>query len=90
VETTHNTEGVAEGREDKRQSFVEVTIDGNPMKIHRGHYVVSDLKEALGVSPDYELDQVIDGEFKPLDDTAKIVIKGDEVFVSHVRRGGAS
>ena len=31
-----------------------------------------------------------DGEFQPLADEATVHIKGEEVFVSHVRRGGSS
>jgi hypothetical protein len=36
------------------------------------------------------LDEVVHGEFKPLDDNAHIDIKGGEIFVSHVRTGGSS
>jgi hypothetical protein len=36
------------------------------------------------------LDEVVRGEFKPLDDNAHIDIKGGEIFVSHVRTGGSS
>ena len=68
----------------------EVSIDGQPKKIKRGRYLVLDLKNQLGVPADYELDQVVNGEFKPLQDKDHIVIHGGEVFVSHVRRGGAS
>jgi hypothetical protein len=32
----------------------------------------------------------VHGELKPLDDKAKITIKGHEQFVSHVRTGGSS
>ena len=72
------------------EKLVTVTIDGNPMQIERGTYQVAKLKEILGVPADYELDEVKHGEFKPLDDNGHIHIEGHEVFVSHVRRGGAS
>lgn len=36
------------------------------------------------------LDQVVDGIFQPLEDNQRITIKGGEVFVSHVRQGGAA
>ncbi len=73
-----------------RKDKVIVTIDGAPKEIHRGSYVVAELKAALDVDPTRALDEVINGEFKPLDDTARITIKGGEIFVSHVRQGGSS
>lgn len=78
------------GKDPEHGDIVKVSIDGQPREIHRGRYVISELKEKLGVPADYELDIVINGEFKPLQDTEHIVIHGGEVFVSHVRRGGAS
>lgn len=69
---------------------VAVTIDGNRKEIDSGKYLVSALKVKLGVAADYELDEVIHGEFKPLADNAHINIKGGEHFISHVRRGGSS
>lgn len=70
--------------------IVTVTLDGNPKEIERGNYPVSTLKQQLGVPADYELDEVKHGEFKPLEDNAHTEVKGGEIFVSHVRRGGAS
>ncbi len=69
---------------------VTVTVDGTEKLIHRGSYVVAELKAALDVDPSRALDEVINGEFKPLDDTQRITIKGGETFVSHVRQGGSS
>jgi hypothetical protein len=69
---------------------VTVMVDGRPHTIAAGDYLVSRFKTIVGVPADYELDQVIEGEFKPLSDTAEIKIKDKEVFVSHVRRGGSS
>ena len=70
--------------------LVSVTVDGEIKHVQRGKYLVSDFKAAVGVPADYELDEVVDGEFRPLADDATIHIKGEEVFVSHVRRGGSS
>lgn len=70
--------------------LVKVTIDGNPRNIRRGRYLVSELKDELGVPAEYELDLVVNGELKALTDNEHIVIEGGETFVSHVRRGGAS
>ena len=69
---------------------VKVTVDGLAKEVARGKYLVSEFKAMVGVPADYELDQVVDGEFQPLTDDATLHIKGEEVFVSHVRRGGSS
>ena len=70
--------------------YVGITIDGRRLEIHRGSYVVADLKRHIGVDATYELDEVIHGEFRPLADEGRITIKGDEIFISHVRTGSSS
>ena len=75
---------------DQGKDKVLVTIDGTEKPIHRGSYLVAELKAALEVDPTRLLNIVIDGELKPLDDTQRITIKGGEVFVSQVRQGGSS
>jgi hypothetical protein len=74
------------------QTGPEVTImlNGQQKPIHRGSYQVSELKAAIGVDATQELDQVIDGHLTPLNDNDRIVIKGAEAFISHVRCGGSS
>lgn len=69
---------------------VTITVNGEPKQIHRGSYTGAKLKETLGICASDELDQVVDGQFKPLADDSHIVIKGHEVFVSHKRCGGSS
>ena len=69
---------------------VAVTLDGHRREIAAGIYLVSELKKTLGVPADYELDEVVNGEFRALSDTAHIEIEGGEHFISHVRRGGSS
>jgi hypothetical protein len=83
-------EGSADQAEHHHPHEVAVTIDGHRKEISAGDYVVSALKTRLGVPQDYELDQVVGGEFRPLADTAHVEIKGGEHFISHVRRGGSS
>ena len=82
----------AEEKEQKQGpgSLVAVEIDGKPRRIKRGRYEIPELKIELGVPPNYDLDQVVNCEFKPLPDSSAIVIHGGEVFVSHVPRGGNS
>src|SRR5438445_13550790 len=62
---------------------VIVIVDTVPHTVHRGHYIVSEFKHLVGVDPNRELEEVVNGEFKPLDDNGNLVIKGGEVFVSH-------
>lgn len=76
--------------ENADKHLVTVSVDGQPKEVARGKYLVSEFKAIVGVPADYELDQVVDGEFKPLADDATLHVKGHEVFVSHVRRGGSS
>jgi hypothetical protein len=70
--------------------LVHVTIDGDSKRIPAGNYRVDQLKTALGVPPEKELDQIVDGTIKPLEDNAFIKISGEERFISHVRSGGSS
>lgn len=93
MQTTHQeTEAVSQHPSHHPETGPEVTVkvNGKDKEIHRGSYLVSDLKEKVGVDASQELDQVIDGQFKPLADNERIVIKGGEVFVSHNRCGGSS
>jgi len=69
---------------------VTVTVDTQTKTVHRGSWVVSDFMKEVDVGADRALDEVVGGEFKPLDDEQRITIKGGEVFVSHVRQGGSS
>ena len=69
---------------------VTVTVDTKPKVVHRGSWIVAEFKKAVGVDETRELDQVIDGEFKPLADKDRITIKGGEILVSHVPKGGSS
>ena len=73
-----------------RQHLVTVTINGHPKEIPRGIYSGTELKVLLGVPESEVLDQVIDGEFKPIGDHERVDIKGCEVFISHRHHGGSS
>jgi hypothetical protein len=69
---------------------VGVTVDGTSHRVPEGTYVVSAFKKVVGVDPSKELDEVVHGELKPLDDNQEIHIKGGEVFISHARQGGSA
>jgi hypothetical protein len=69
---------------------VPITVDGREIKVPAGTYMVSVFKSLVGVDATKELDEIIHGEFKPLDDNANITIEKHETFVSHVRTGRSS
>jgi hypothetical protein len=75
---------------EKHKHKVTVSVDGKERKLEPGTYVVSEFKREVHVDAEKELEEIVHGELKPLDDAATITIKGGEVFVSHVRRGGSS
>jgi hypothetical protein len=74
----------------KKGKLVTVTVDTKPHTVRKGRYIVSEFKRLVGVDPSYQLDEVVNGQFVELKDTDKVSIKGQEVFVSHVRGGAAS
>lgn len=69
---------------------VTVIVDGVKKEVPKGTYRVSQFKALVGVDPAKELDELVHGQLKPLDDNAEITIEGHEKFVSHVRTGGSS
>lgn len=69
---------------------VEVTVDRKKHKVAPGARIVAAFKAEVRVDPAKELEEIVDGKLVPLADDATITIKGGEVFVSHVRRGGSS
>jgi hypothetical protein len=69
---------------------VTITLDSVSRTIDQGVYKVAELKTKFSIPADYELDEVVNGEFKPLNNERSIHIKGGEVFVSHVPQGGAA
>jgi hypothetical protein len=74
----------------KRAKEASITVDGRSSTIPEDTYLVSDFKKLVGVDPSKELDEVVHGELKPLDDNQKIHIKSGEIFISHARQGGSS
>lgn len=73
-----------------KPELITITVDGIEKRVPRGRYIVSVFKQLVGVDASRELDEVVHGEFKPLDDNATIEIKQHEKFVSHVRTGSSS
>jgi hypothetical protein len=79
-----------ESQKGPKPHLVQVIVDRHPKKVASGPYRVSVFKHEVGVPPEKELDQIIRGVIKPLDDNSTIVIAGGEVFISHERTGAAS
>jgi len=69
---------------------VTINIDNKSFTVHRGNKTVAELKQLAGISPSYELEEIIDGKLVPLRDDQHVVIKGGECFVSHPRAGASS
>ncbi len=69
---------------------VTITVNNDPYRIHRGRRTVAEIKTAGGIPLADELDQFSDNKLTELPDDGSVVIKGGEVFVSHVRSGGSS
>lgn len=62
---------------------VEIKIDDQEYIIQRGHHNVSELKHLANISQADVLEQLIHGKLVELENDGSVVIKGDEVFVSH-------
>ncbi len=76
--------------DEHRKDFVKITINDVEKEIHRGNRTVVEIKEVGSVPLNHMLEQVIDGILTPLDDNGSVVIKGDEIFVSHIKDGGSA
>jgi len=76
--------------EHEKKHLVPITIDGKTFEVRRGEISVASLKQLAGVPAGYELEEVKHGKLVPLNDDAKVEIKGGEQFVSHPRSGGSS
>lgn len=76
--------------DDQSKNFVDIKVNDDNFKIHRGRRSVSEIKTAGEVPQADILEQVIDGTLVPLDNNDSLVIKGGEEFKSHVPSGGAS
>jgi hypothetical protein len=88
MEHTESSEFKSECGEHSKTA--KVSIDGRKVKLKQGIYSVGDLKAALDVPSEYELERVQEGAFIPLDEMDQIRICGDEEFISHVRCGSSS
>jgi hypothetical protein len=81
---------VVDNAEDTSQGKVTINIDNKPISIRRGQHSVSELKLLGNVPAEYALDQIVDGVLTELANNSKVHVRGNEVFSSHPRTGGAA
>jgi hypothetical protein len=73
------------------QQVAHIIVDSPPPKIVReGDWLVSALKQEVGVDPAKVLAEIIPSGLKDLEDTAHINVKDGMRFMSHARKGAAS
>jgi len=89
MNTTNERSHESAGTEYERK-LVEVELNGTPKRIAGGDYTGRTLKVALGVPLEYELDEVIHGEFKEIPNDKEVHVHGGERFVSHCGQGQSS
>ncbi len=75
---------------DHGNSSVVIIVNDTERSIHRGRQTVVEIKTVGKVPLNHALEQVIDGQIVPLDDNGSVVIKGGEVFLSHIKDGGSA
>jgi len=71
-------------------AIVTITVDNKPVQIHRGRQSVAEIKSLGHVPAAFDLDEVVNGKLVPLPDDGYVVIKGEEVFLSHPKSGHSS
>jgi len=62
---------------------ITVSTDGvdKVVSIHRGHQSVAEIKAVANVPIEYVIDQIVDGEIKPLQNDDSVTLKGGERFI---------
>ena len=75
---------------DDHGKLVEVTLNGETLKIVKGRYSLTELKNALGVEPHCDIDIIDDGVFRTVKSEDFTNIKEGMEFISRQCAGGAS
>ncbi len=70
--------------------FVHIHINHHKFEIPQGPLAIKSMKDWAEISAADEVEQVVNGELKPLADDAVVQIRGEERFISHPRDCGAS
>lgn len=74
----------------KDKDLVRIYLDGKERFVHKGDWVVKDLKSELGVDPAKVLAKITPHGLEDLDDNQTIKVHEDEKFMEHARSGGSS
>jgi hypothetical protein len=78
------------GHNDACERTVKVHVNNDPVFLHTGRYTVATLKELSKVALAEDLVQLVGTKLEPLPDDGHVHIHGCEIFISHVKAGGAS
>lgn len=76
--------------DDDHGKLVEVSLNGETVKIIKGKYTLPELKDALGVDPNCDIDIIEDGIFRNIKSDEIVKIKEGMEFISRQCAGGAS
>lgn len=89
---SHHSEGHDGDRSDHcgHCGTVDVHVNNKKIVLQPGPYDVPTFKRIAGVPQADDLDELVNCKLKPVPDNASIHIHGCEVFISHVKDGGAS
>jgi hypothetical protein len=73
-----------------RKEEVTINVNGEDFRVHRGDWVVQELKKQVEVAPSQVLAEITPQGLKDLGDNEVIKIHQDERFMSHARSGASS
>jgi hypothetical protein len=93
--SSHDDSPVATGNTDKSAPHAQgddviITVNNEPVEIHRGRQSVVEIKTLGHVPLADQLTELVDGKLIVLPDDGAMMIKGHEVFVSHPKDSGSS
>lgn len=86
----NSTAGRGEGNPGHGSPNVHIEVDGHNKSVRAGDWLVSDLKQKVGVDPAKALAEITPTGLVDLDDQAHIDVKEGLRFMSHARTGGSS
>ena len=76
--------------QDGGRDEAHIIVDNVPKTVREGDWIVSELKQKVGVDPAKVLAEITPGGLVDLDDTAHINVRDGMRFMSHARKGGSS
>lgn len=69
---------------------IHIIVDNQPKDVRPGNWLVSDLKDEVGVDAAKVLAEITPTGLVDLEDIARIMLRDGMRFMSHVRKGGSS